>query len=61
MSQKDKKTKRPYTPSIKIGRYRISRFTDISVLIEDLSDGDAGAFATIKLEKVLHDFFEKEF
>ena len=61
MKPKDKKKKRPYTPSIRIGRYVISRWSKNSVLIEDLDGGDAGEFEVEKFEKVIEDFFGREF
>ena len=45
---------------IQIGEYTLSRWSDTEIAIRHKS-GEAGAFEIKKLEKVIHDFFEKEF
>lgn len=47
-------------PWVEIGKYTISPWTDTHVMIQ-CEDGDAGEFEIKKLEKVIHDFFEREF
>jgi len=46
--------------SIQIGEYIISAWSVTEIAIRHKS-GEAGAFEIKKLEKVIHDFFEKEF
>lgn len=46
-------------PVLKIGRYKISKYTETSLWIEDTIDGDAGEFRESVIEELLGEFYNK--
>jgi len=44
---------------ITLGRYKISKFSESSVWIEDTVDGDAGEFHNDLIDNIIGEFYKK--